>query len=324
MKEVHFESGIVPGDTVRELRKIPRDISFDVVIADPPYNIGKDFGNNSDSMPIGEYVEWTREWLGSCFRLLAPGGLIYVYGFAEILAHISVRYPIESQRWLVWRYTNRTVPASRFWQRSHESILCLWKADEKRPLLEVDQIREPYTKNYIGRAGQKRKNTQGRYSRSGLPTIYQVHPNGALPRDVISVPALAGRAGATERWFMCMDCDHQVFHPEAMKDHRGHNTFKHPTQKPMALTRQLIRSRIAGDRGRILVPFSGSGSECLVAEQMGIAYRGIEINPLYVDFSRKLIRNAMQEGAQMDILVEMKRNLDFDDQANFSHVLTKA
>ena len=133
-------------DVIKGLRQLKKPEQFDIIIADPPYNIGKDFGNNNDTMPIGEYAEWCRQWLLECQRLLKPNGLIYVYGFAEFLAHIAVLFPPDRQRWLVWHYTNKAVPSSKFWQRSHESILCLWK--DKRPLLDIDQIREPYTDSF--------------------------------------------------------------------------------------------------------------------------------------------------------------------------------
>ena len=47
-KNKNFQSRIVVGDTIKILKKIPNKFKFDVVIADPPYNIGKDFGNNND------------------------------------------------------------------------------------------------------------------------------------------------------------------------------------------------------------------------------------------------------------------------------------
>ena len=40
---------IINGDCLDYLNKIPNNIKFDLVIADPPYNIGKNFGNNSDN-----------------------------------------------------------------------------------------------------------------------------------------------------------------------------------------------------------------------------------------------------------------------------------
>ena len=284
-----FKSGIITGDVLKTLWDFPIEIKFDVVIADPPYNIGKDFGTNSGDMPLDEYVKWTEKWLNRCFQLLADNGLIYVYGFAEILSRISALYPIDQQRWLVWHYTNKAVPSLKFWQRSHESILCLWKPESERPDLEIDQIREPYTDSFLNNAaGKTRKGTVSRFGgKKGKETTYQAHEGGALPRDVIKVPALAGGAGASERWFMCHDCGDRVFPPKELKKHREHDTLKHPTQKPMKLTEKLIKSRINGNEGRLLVPFAGSGSECVVAKEMGVEYMGIELNPEYVKLARK-------------------------------------
>lgn len=284
-----FDSRLICGDILQVLSEHLAHHKFDVIIADPPYNIGKDFGNDSDKMPLSDYIDWSHKWLAGCLELLTDEGVIYVYGFHEVLARIAAHYPIEGQRWLAWHYTNKTVPSSTFWQRSHEAILCLWKPGRARPSLEVDQIREPYTDSFVNNAaGKMRKGTESRYGGDkGRETIYTMHKNGALPRDVIKVPALAGGAGAVERWFMCHDCGNAVYPPAKLKEHRRHNTFKHLTQKPMELTKRLIRSRINGEGGRTLIPFAGSGSECVVAKTLNIEWLGIEINPQYVDFANK-------------------------------------
>ncbi len=261
--------------------------SYDVIIADPPYNIGKNFGNNSSTMPVDDYVDWAKSWLTDCLELLKDDGLLYLYGFPEIVARISAQFPIEQQRWLVWHYTNKTVPSSKFWQRSHETILCLWKPGVRRVDLEVDQIREPYTDSYLKSAGKKRKNTPSRFGSSGKDTVYKAHKNGALPRDVIKIPALAGGAGRSERWFLCRTCECRIYPPKFLSEHRTHDILKHPTQKPMELTRRLIKSRINGDEGSVLIPFAGSGSECVVAKELGLSYLGIELNPEFVDFANK-------------------------------------
>ncbi len=289
----YFPSNLVCGDILEVLAKHPKEIKFDVIIADPPYNIGKDFGNNNDNMPIKEYVKWSKLWLTQCLGLLSAKGVLYVYGFPEILARIAAQFPIEEQRWLAWHYTNKAVPSAKFWQRSHESILCLWKPKHKRPILEIDQIREPYSDNFIiNSAGKVRKGTVSRFGgNKGKETTYNSHKSGALPRDVIKIPALAGGAGASERWFMCHTCKAKVFPPAEIKKHRGHQIMKHPTQKPMKLTRKLIKSRINGSGGKVLIPFAGSGSECVVAKKLGILYLGIEINPQYVDFANQWIKN---------------------------------
>jgi len=290
LKKNTFNSRIINGDVINTLRKMPNNLKFDVVIADPPYNIGKDFGNNNDSMDIKKYVIWSKKWIAECFHLLSKNGIIYIYGFHEILARISVEFPIDEQRWLAWHYTNKIVPSSNFWQRSHEAILCLWAPNTKRPKLELDQIREPYTESFLkNAAGKTRKNTKGRFGKA-KNTIYKAHQKGALPRDVIHIPALAGGAGRSERWFYCRDCKGPTRPPKELSKHIDHKILKHPTQKPMALTKRLIKSRI-NKSGRLLVPFAGSGSECVLANMIKVPFLGIEINPEYVRFAKSWLKN---------------------------------
>ncbi len=279
---------IKKGDVLSELKKIKKGNCFDLIIADPPYNIGKDFGNESDKRDLTDYVEWSLNWINECLRLIKPKSPFYIYGFAEILAHVAVRLPIENQRWLVWHYTNKTVPSLKFWQRSHETILCLWKSE--KPILDVDSIRVPYTEAYKSCAGKVRKETKSRYGSKGKKTIYNAHPNGALPRDVLKHPALAGGAGYSERWFICKTCS-GVFSPEQLREHEEHDVIKHPTQKPLALTEQLISSAKNGKKGKVLIPFVGSGSECVVAKMLGMDYHGIEINGDYVRLARGWLKN---------------------------------
>ena len=293
-KSIHPQnlSGLICGDVIKVLNAHNSSSLYDLIIADPPYNIGKDFGNGDEKKSTEEYVHWSKEWLSLCFKLLKDDGIIYVYGFSEILAHLSVLFPLKSQRWLIWHYTNKTVPSSKFWQRSHESILCLWKSDFV-PKLKTDQIREPYTNGYKINIGKSRAGTKSRFG-GGKKTIYRDY-GGALPRDVLKIPALAGGAGSSERWFMCYDCDREVFHPSEIKNHRKCRIMKHPTQKPMQLTKKLIQSAISKNsfsQSRLLIPFAGSGSECVVANEMGIKWCGIEMNKEYIEFANKWIKQS--------------------------------
>lgn len=275
---------IILNDAVEELKKLPDD-SCDVIIIDPPYNIGKDFGNNIDKREFGEYVRWSKSWIDQSIRVLKPTGTMFIYGFSEILAYLSVEIPIN-KRWLIWHYTNKNVASLNFWQRSHESIICAWK---DKPIFNKDLVREPYTEGFLnGAAGKIRKGTVGRYSSGGQETIYKAHEGGALPRDVIKIPALAGGAGMNERWFICKSCD-DVFAPRELKRHLDHVIEKHPTQKPLELCRKLIKSAIPEKNGVILIPFVGSGAECAVAKELGHNYIGFEINPDYVKIAEKVI-----------------------------------
>ena len=251
---------IILGDCIEIIKSLPTHMKFDVIIADPPYNIGKDFGNNKDSRTLTDYVAWSVEWIKLCLNRLENNGLMYLYGFSEILAHISINFPLKNQKWLIWHYTNKTIPSLKFWQRSHETIICFWK--NKRPDLEINQIREPYTEAYKKCIGKIRKNSKGRFG--STETIYSGHKQGALPRDVLKISALAGGKGFVQR-----------------------SSLKHPTQKPFELSEKLLKSRINGQEGKVLIPFAGSGSECVVAKSLGIDFLGIEINPQYVKASKK-------------------------------------
>ena len=242
------------------------DNSVDIIIADPPYNIGKNFGNLSDKQDMSSYVDWCKEWLFEFERVLKPTGTGFIYGFSEILAHISVNLTLPN-RWLIWHYTNKNVPSCTFWQRSHESIICFWK-DDKQRIFNEDSVREPYTPGFInGAAGKTRKGTKGRFSGSGKETVYNANVNGAMGRDVIKVPALAGGAGINERIFFCKTCN-DVF-IGGKSEHSEHEIIEHPTQKPMELTKILLKSAIPKSGGKVFIPFAGTGSECICCKKKG-------------------------------------------------------
>lgn len=272
---------IILGDAVQELKKLPSE-SCDVIIIDPPYNIGKDFGNNIDKREIGEYIAWCKSWINESVRILKPSGTMFIYGFSEILAYLSVEVPIQ-KRWLIWHYTNKNMASLNFWQRSHEAIICAWK---QKPIFNRDEVREPYTEGFLnGAAGKVRKGTLGRFSKNGKETVYKAHEGGALPRDVIKIPALAGGAGMIERWFLCKTCD-DVYEPRQLQKHEGHEIMKHPTQKPLEITRRLLKSCVPEKGAKVLIPFAGTGSECVVARELGADYLGIEINPDYIQLAQ--------------------------------------
>lgn len=286
-------------DVVEGLKQL-HDNSADVIIVDPPYNIGKDFGACKDDLDLQDYIAWCNTWIIECIRVLKETGTMFIYGFSEILAHISVNIPLD-KRWLIWHYTNRTVPSSNFWQRSHESIIVAWKDKDKR-IFNRDEVREPYTEIFLkNAAGKVRKNTKGRFGNK--ETVYNANEHGALPRDVIKVPALAGGAGKLERWFYCKDC-YQTYFPEELEDHKECNIVKHPTQKPRELTEKLILSCKPPEGGLVVIPFIGSGSEAVVARSLEMNFIGFEINEDYVNMANSLIERSEIIGLILERFVE--------------------
>lgn len=45
------------------------------------------------------------------------------------------------------------------------------------------------------------------------------------------------------------------------------------------------------ENGSVLVPFVGSGSECVVAKELGLSYLGFELNPDYVKLAEKWLES---------------------------------
>ena len=70
-------------DCIHGMKKIESETA-DIIICDPPYNIGKDFGNDSDKQTMEKYLLWCDDWIKECIRILKPKGRLYIYGFSEI------------------------------------------------------------------------------------------------------------------------------------------------------------------------------------------------------------------------------------------------
>lgn len=59
---IDIDDKIHVGDFLPLVNDVP-DRTFDIIISDPPYNIGKDFGNDSDKMNMGDYLDLSKKWI---------------------------------------------------------------------------------------------------------------------------------------------------------------------------------------------------------------------------------------------------------------------
>ena len=131
------------GDAV-ELFKSFGNESIDLIIADPPYNLGKDYGNNHDLKGFDEYISFTREWLTEAKRVLKPNGTIYVFmgvRFISYLYNIMEReLELFFNSWIVWHYTQGLGKTKGFSPR-HDDILVFNKGKEF--IFNLDEVRVP-------------------------------------------------------------------------------------------------------------------------------------------------------------------------------------
>lgn len=90
------------------MKEFPTE-SVDLIIADPPYNLGKDYGNNKDLKAWHEYEEFTKTWLAEAVRILKPSGTIYVFMGVRFISRLFLimdeEFSLVFNGWITWHYT---------------------------------------------------------------------------------------------------------------------------------------------------------------------------------------------------------------------------
>jgi len=115
---------IIHGDALKALRTLP-DNSVDLIFADPPYNIGKNFNGHKDKWETEEdYLNWCYIWLDLCIKKLKPYGSFYVMAATQFMPYFDIylnkRINILSR--LVWYYDSSGVQAKKYYGSMYESI----------------------------------------------------------------------------------------------------------------------------------------------------------------------------------------------------------
>lgn len=134
---------IICGDALEKTKRIP-DQSIDLVVTDPPYNLNKSYGTTGDSLSHDEYLQFSREWIKECYRLLKPNGTIYVFMGMKYISYIYQILEEEGfhfNSWITWFYTQGIGKTKGFSPR-HDDILMFTK-HEKKFKFNLDSIRVP-------------------------------------------------------------------------------------------------------------------------------------------------------------------------------------
>ena len=241
---MNFEakSKIVNGDSLKELKKIP-DETFDLVFADPPYNLQlKNELNRPDQSKVSavndkwdqfenfrKYDEFTFEWLSECKRVLKKNGAIWVIGSYHNIFRVG--YTIQNLGfWIlndvIW---NKNNPMPNFrgtrFTNAHETLIWASKSEKSK-----------YTFNY--------------QSLKCLNDDLQMRSNWNLPI-----------CSGTERL-------------------KKNGKKIHSTQKPEALLHRILLAT-TNKNDLVLDPFLGSGTTAAVAKKLGRKYYGIEKEKTY-------------------------------------------
>lgn len=242
------------GDCIELLPGLP-DGCAQLIIADPPYNIGPAFGIEKEWVRSTEWLPWCTTWLKECIRVLDDQGQIFVYGIHHYQCYIQcLLYDLglHYRRQIIWHYENGWSRSTRTLATHYEPIL--WFSKDPKTYT-FHEIREPY------KSTERLQHKIVKNGREWVP-----HPDGRLAGDVWKFPTLAGRRFKDER-------------------------VDHPTQKPLALTNRIV-THFSNPEDLIVVPFAGSGTECMSAARNGRRYWACDIKPEYVELARERVREA--------------------------------
>jgi DNA modification methylase len=146
---------IILGKAELELAKLPSS-SVDLIIADPPYNLGKDYGNNKDKKTREDYLEFTKTWLAEAVRVLKPTGSLYVFMGFRFISRLCILLEddleLKFNSWITWHYTQGMGRKTGFSPR-HEDILLFTKTDNYTFNLDDVRIPQKYYRERNNMAG---------------------------------------------------------------------------------------------------------------------------------------------------------------------------
>ncbi len=251
----YVQNKIITGDAFDVLHRLP-DKHFDLLFADPPYNLTKDFGTERFTCrsPV-EYEAWLDSWLRLCVPLLRPTASVYICGdwrSGSAIERAASKY-FKLRNRITWeREKGRGAKAN--WKNASEDIWFFTVSDAFTFNLDAVKQRRrviaPYKEN--GRPKD--------WDETGDGNFRDTHPSN-LWTD-ISVPF----------WSMAENTDH-------------------PTQKPEKLLAKIIlASTNEGDL--ILDPFAGSGTTAIAAKKLGRNFTAIEADENYCLLAAKRLEMA--------------------------------
>jgi site-specific DNA-methyltransferase (adenine-specific) len=249
---------LICGDAFETLKSLPTS-AFDLLFADPPYNLSKRFGAQKFSeMAIEAYEAWLESWIKLCLPLLKPTASVYVCGdwrSGSAIERVGSRY-FKLRNRITWeREKGRGAKAN--WKNAAEDIWFFTVSDDYTFDLDAVKQRRRVLAPYRVNGVPKDWNSDGNYR--------DTHPSNIWTD--ISVPF----------WSMPENTDH-------------------PTQKPEKLLAKIIlASTKVGDL--ILDPFAGSGTTAVVAKKLGRHFVAIEADEDYCLLAQKRLALAEADHA---------------------------
>lgn len=251
------------GDCLYLLRDLS-DNCADMIFADPPFNLGKDYGRGiSDELQTAEYLAWSHAWLAEAIRIVKPGGSLFVFNLPEWLIHYGAYLNREGMRfrhWIACRMP-KAFPRGKKLSPAHYGLLYYTKGEPRtfnRVYIPIPVCRH---------CGKEIRDYGGHRNK--------LNERGLNLMDVFDAPE--------DVWERIEHSDHgELWTPaEDMWDdippvrHGKYKTRGANELAPLMLERIIALATDPGDL--VIDPFGGSGTTYYAAEKLHRQWLGIEI-----------------------------------------------
>ena len=324
-----IEMNLLHGDCLELMKDIP-DKSVDLILTDPPYNIGK---AKWDKIP--NYVEWCGKWFVECQRVLKDNGSFYwwhndMVQIAQLMEWLRVNTGFVFNSFVIWdkgdfRALSWKNPSEnnnlRSWFNTCEYCLYYTFQDEtglttvmldtnnfptmRRYFKDLQEYIGINKKKIIEIIGQKADHCfRWNSSQWDMPTpetyqqlvdVFNIDKWEGF-REYESLrreyESLRREYESLRQEYESLRYTHNLDtnHNNVWRSQKRNNGKQHPTQKPIDLMERIIKTS-SNQGDTVLDLFMGSGSTGVACMNTNRNFIGIELDEDYFNIARERIES---------------------------------
>lgn len=250
-------NSIVKGDILKTLKK-QEDNKFNLIVADPPYNISIDKWDEFETQE--QYFEFMESWIKIVVNKMKDDSSIFIYNNEYNSAKtipILEKYGLKFRNWITWVKRDGFVTAKKRFVNAQEVILFFTKGN---PDFNYDDIRT----DYLNPERMKHASEKG-ILKNGKR--WYPNPNGKLRTNV---------------W-------EEKSHRQTNKINGKVQKAEHPTIKPLEQV-EIILKAVTSEKELVMDLFSGSGTTSLAAKKLNRNSVAFEKEDAYIDLIKRRLK----------------------------------
>lgn len=282
-------NAIYCGDCLDVLKRFP-DGKIDLIYLDPPFFSNKHYEiiwkDGAEIRAFGDrwkggimhYVNWMRDRIEQCHRVLKDTGSIYVHCDWHAVYYLKVMMDKvfgqnNFRNDIIWHYGQRTMHNRKKWNSKHDNILFYAKSS-KTVIKNI--VTEPWTEEEIAKTRARKI----QIDKDGRKFIWDNRSvsKGYPPRKQYIDDIVKKGKAIDDVWDIPMILS-------TSKERLGY-----PTQKPVALLERIIKAS-SNLNDIILDPFCGCGTTLVASQKLSRRWIGIDVSRTACKLMSKRIRS---------------------------------